>query len=559
MAAYDRNADRLHDLALAITRDRAVAAHVVGDAVVAAAGVGEGWDPRRQLYAAVRAEAFTHLAGTGRLPSEHRVIELPHVSRPPTHGDVAALLWQALAAYGERDQALLTLHLRHRLAHDELAHAMGLSTKACQLLLQEGCHRVRRGLWALLLLLDPTDPRVPADARDGWDGTFSPYVRRRVAGVVPPAPVGTAEDPLVVLQALPLVPAPPALRDTVEQRLNTVGPAAGPSYAVGEDTDDTIPPEAAIPLPAEPPGSMPATQPVSRAADAPTEMLPPLPPEGRDRARNDQGTGSASPAHDRAGAGRPWGRTLLLVGLAVAALGLLVVAAWTAREVLDRREESAAVTTSPVADPDPPPTPVAPGQLTVPAGDVEVTRSDGGAIALGNAGEETLAFSVVDAPDWARIEPDHGTIDGGSTVQVEVVLRDGLVEGDYTGPVVIGTDAAGQDPLAAIVTAAVEEPPVLSQVSFGTRMLAVAGCGRDSTEVAVVARDATGLESVSVILEGPAAGQQRQVLLTPADEVFIGVVGPFDRAGSVVVVVEAVDVRGNTAMADAGEVEVAAC
>lgn len=620
LTTFDRHGDRLYDLAHAITRDHAAAAEVVRDVVAAADGeIGD----RPALYARVRGAAFDSLADRGRLPPEERVIELPELADAPTPADLGAIVWAALGAYSERDQALLTLHLRHGADGEALADAMGVAEGAAAPLLARAQERVREEIGALLALIGVAGPaagRALAEVEQ-WDGTFSPWVRRRVAARL--REEGAAlPDPLPLLQVVPLVPAPPAVREAVATRveaLRGMGAAAsvephphdlddtlppGAQLPLGGEDDPTIPPEHAIPLvvPGEPPAGPVATSPPSP---------PPLPDPTEDAATAATGDLSRGSAPRR--------RVPLALSIALGAAAALVVAAGITRIVVDdpvepepselslvevpeiptpapfpigrtpRPPTSSGV--APAADPTAPAgaagasgapeVPVAlsappddggdgsdgaapaesdPGRLVTPGGAIEVPAS-GTTLPLRNAGAQPLEWRIEALPDWADASPIAGTLAPGAVVELRVALVEGTAEGDHRGSLVVRAD--GQPEASeVVVTASVDRPPEPTAVQFGTRLLFEAGCGLDSTEVAVNVTDESGLDEVVLTVTGPAPNTQTQVVLTPdpaQPDRFIGVVGPFRSAGSADVLVTATDTRGNSASADGGTLTIAPC
>ncbi|MEO2108296.1 MAG: hypothetical protein ABGZ36_21980 [Actinomycetota bacterium] len=641
LQVYDRHADRLYDFVVAVTRDAGAAAELVRDVVVAARAPGHPTEPhelRMWLYATIRSEAFDWLAARGRLSPEDRVVELPHVRQDHTTGDLGAVVWEALAACSERDQALMTLHLRHGLSGADLAGAMGLSEVASNRLLDRALERAHEEIGALLSLLGvgPAWPGL-SQLQEEWDGTYSPWVRRivtaqqhaqAITGAVPMPP--GAPDPLQLLQAVPLAPAPPQLRDAVSTRLEAVDAVAMPSpVADPADLDDTIPPEAAIPFvtrdddPTIPPEqAVPWPAPDDDATIPPEHAVPlaspPVDLEGATTTGPVGPTSSPSDPPAPATVTVPDGdgaatepkrhrRVPLVLSVALGAAIALVVAGILARALFgDEVGEPAALTTESVPEvPDrsnPPaipsttaagtPSPSAEGasgavaaasdgvptvpeavdadpsasapdadrgELLVPA-DPVVVDDDGGTVQLGNGGAAPLEWQITGGPGWATFEPGSGTIGPGSTVQVGISRVGDMPEGDHEG--IVRIETAVGTVREVVVTTAVERPPELQEVQFGTRLLIQQGCGLDSSEVAVTVADESGIDAVVLTVDGPGAGRQSQVDLRPdptSPGQFVGVVGPFDSPGTAAVTVTATDTRGNESMADGGMLTIAPC
>lgn len=622
LQAFDRYGDRLFDFALAITRDTAAAAEIVRDVVVLASAVGPAQvaplgSVRLWLYAQVRGQAFDWLAARGRLTPEARVIALDEVGPERTAGDLGNLAWQALAAYGERDQALVTLHLRHGLEGERLAHAMGLSTVATERLLAASLERVADGITALLVLGDQRcDGEVVEEVRDRWDGTFSPMVRRMASDLAADAGVTPVPDPLGVLQAVPLVPAPMTLREAVVNRLDVVlahTPAEGMAVTDVDELDDTIPPEAGLPPVPAPAGGAATGAGAAHGATIGTDTGPQAPVEDPAEAEPVAAPADAPAAADPADeaapvpVGRRRTRVPTVLSIGVGAAAALLVAAIIATVVLDRPAEEVVlppVATQPVptftqrpsstavaatgvatspdeasepaaspapsasADPQAPPaipsptpgaTPTTAG-LVVPTDQV-VVGSEGSVVVIGNPGDEEARWTIRDAPAWLTTDPPGGLIAPGAGVEVTLTRSEDLAEGDHSGVLVLGVDGQGDGVPIGVVTA-VDHPPVLEEVGVGSRVLTEQGCGLDSTEVAVSASDESAIVRVVLVLTGPGEGDPVEVVLAADDQEpgrWTGVAGPFTAAGTVTMAVRATDARGNIATADAGELGVAPC
>lgn len=608
LQAFDRYGDRLFDFALAITRDTAAAAEIVRDVVVLASAIGPAQvaplgSVRLWLYAQVRGQAFDWLASRGRLTPEARVITLEEVGPERTAGDLGSLAWQALAAYGERDQALVTLHLRHGLEGERLAHAMGLSTAATERLLAASLERVADGITALLVLGDRRcDGEVVKEVRERWDGTFSPMVRRMAPDLAADVGVTPVPDPLGVLQAVPLVPAPMALREAVVSRLDVVlahTPAEGMAVTDVDELDDTIPPEAGLP---------PVSVAAGTAAEGDVDAGPEPGSGPQDPVEAPVTPAVEDPEGDPAPVPTARRRTRVptVLSIGVGAAAALLVAAIIATVVLDRPAEEAAlppVTTQPVptftqrpsstavaastadapdeasepaaspapspsADPQAPPaipsptpgaTPTTAG-LVVPTDQVVVVP-DGSVVVIGNPGAREARWTVRDAPAWLTTDPPGGLIAPGAGVEVTLTRSEDLAEGDHAGVLVLGVDGEDDGVPIGVVTA-VDHPPVLEEVGVGSRLLTEQGCGLDSTEVAVSATDESAIVRVVLVLTGPGQGDPVEVVLAADDQEpgrWTGVAGPFTAPGTVAMAVRATDARGNIATADAGELGVAPC
>ena len=253
-AIYDRYADRLHDFCWSVLRDRDEAADATQDAfLVAAERLGQLRDPERLrpwLYAVARSQALRRVRARSRVAPEEEMTELPDPASGPEQAaersDLRELVWNAAAGLSERDRALLDLHLRHGLEGAELGQAMGVEPGHAYVLLSRLRDQVERSLGALLVArLGRDDCPELAAILSGWDGRFTPLIRKRVARHVDACDVcgerrRTAASPLALLAAVPPMPAPAFLRDRVLERVELLsgsgsGGDAGGSGGEGSD------------------------------------------------------------------------------------------------------------------------------------------------------------------------------------------------------------------------------------------------------------------------------------------------------------------------------------
>jgi len=228
-AIYDRYADRLHDHCHRIVRDRDEAADALHDAFLAAsAHLDQLRDPARLrpwLYSICRHEALRRARQRGRVELTDQVDDMSGVEVDMDRGSRAEelheLVWSAAAGLNERDRALLDLNLRQGLEGQDLADAMGTSLSSSYVMLSRLRDQVERSLGALLIArLGREDCEELDGLLEGWDGRFSPLLRKRVARHVDGCEVcrerrAAAVSPLALLAAAPLVPAPSMLRDRV--------------------------------------------------------------------------------------------------------------------------------------------------------------------------------------------------------------------------------------------------------------------------------------------------------------------------------------------------------
>ena len=234
-AIYDRYADRLHDFCWSVLRDQDEAADAVQDTfVLVAQRLAQLNDPERLrpwLYAVARSVALRQVRARRRVvldevgdmadtdPGPHRAAEQVALRE---------LVWTAAGGLSERDRALLDLHLRQGLEGQELGQAMGVSANHAYVLLTRLRDQVERSLGALLIARLGREDCTELDTLlSGWDGKFSPILRKRVARHVDSCDVCSerrrvAVSPWALLAGVPLLPAPLFLKDRVMSEVQLV-------------------------------------------------------------------------------------------------------------------------------------------------------------------------------------------------------------------------------------------------------------------------------------------------------------------------------------------------
>jgi RNA polymerase sigma factor (sigma-70 family) len=233
---YDRYADRLYDFCYSVLRDRQDAEDAVQDTfVLVAQRLAQLNDPERLrpwLYAVARSVAFRRAKTRKRVVLDAEVSDMVDPTAGPQRAAEQAalrdLVWSAAAGLSDRDRALLDLHLRQGLDGAELGEAMGVSSSHAYVLLTRLRDQVERSLGALLIARMGRKDCVELDELlSGWDGKFSPLMRKRVARHVDSCEVCTDKrramvSPLALLAAVPLVGAPLYLRDKVMDQVELV-------------------------------------------------------------------------------------------------------------------------------------------------------------------------------------------------------------------------------------------------------------------------------------------------------------------------------------------------
>ncbi len=139
--------------------------------------------------------------------------------------ELAELVQQASAGLDSDDRIVLELGVRQGLRADELARVMGVSPGYARKRLERVRARTGRALGALLVASrGARDCAALRDVLAGWDGRYTPLVRKRVACHIDGCGVceanrATMASPMALLAATAVV-APPALRESLVTALS---------------------------------------------------------------------------------------------------------------------------------------------------------------------------------------------------------------------------------------------------------------------------------------------------------------------------------------------------
>ena len=479
-AIYDRYADRLHDFCWSVLRDRDEAADATQDAfLVAAERLGQLRDPERLrpwLYAVARSQAFRRVRARSRVAPEEEMTELPDPASGPEQAaersDLRELVWNAAAGLSERDRALLDLHLRHGLEGAELGQAMGVEPGHAYVLLSRLRDQVERSLGALLVArLGRDDCPDLAAILSGWDGRFTPLIRKRVARHVDACEVcgerrRTAASPLALLAAVPPMPAPAFLRDRVLERVELIG-ASGP----GGDGPGS-----------QGPGS-PRSQARSRRRGAVVALV------------------AALLLAVGVGVGLGWERAPASGSDADGQGGPIVAGAATSVAPTSPPTTAAPSTTtssSTSVTPHHHRGPAAPPSLAVTPARVDLGAAGATAtLTVRNGGDEPLSWTADPSTAWLRVSPSSGRLDGGEQARVTLsATRDGLPEGDADGRVEL---TWGGPARSVVVALRVEHDPEIGDLSAHPAPDLRRPCtGPTTTQVEATVTDESALSSVTL-------------------------------------------------------------
>jgi len=231
-AIYDRYADRLNDFVVRMVRDSDAAADCVHEAFcTAATGLSKLRQPeklRPWLYAVSRSQALRHIQRRKlEQPADDEYLDSASAEAGPDalaeQDDLAQLIREACGGLSDRDREVIELSYRHGLDGPELGKALDVSPATANTLTHRAREMVGRSLGALLVARQTRqDPaRCPdlAAVLDGWDGTMTVLMRKRVARHIESCAECESErrrrvSPAALLGAMPFIPAPKELRDT---------------------------------------------------------------------------------------------------------------------------------------------------------------------------------------------------------------------------------------------------------------------------------------------------------------------------------------------------------
>lgn len=226
-SCYDTYADRLFAFCESMLRDRQAAEDAVHDTfVVLALRVAQLRDPSRLrpwLYAIARSECLRQLRDRKRAVPRDDLPELQDDTVIPgadiEQAELRALVWQAADGLNAGERAALELSLRHGLAGEDLAAALGVPRGTLNKLLQRGREQLERGL-AVLVVSRPGASECPelAELTADWDRKLTVLMRKRISRHIDGC--ATCEESrrrrvnaAFLLQGEPLQMAPVSLRE----------------------------------------------------------------------------------------------------------------------------------------------------------------------------------------------------------------------------------------------------------------------------------------------------------------------------------------------------------
>jgi RNA polymerase sigma factor (sigma-70 family) len=226
---YDRYADRLFAYCITLLHDRDAAADAVHDTLlIARERAAQLRDPDRLrpwLYAIARNECMRMLRARKRdtdLDEAGDVADLnADVDAGVRAGEMRELIWSAAASLNPREREVLELSVRHGLEGQDLADALGVAPNHAHALMSRARAQLELALSALILARTGRDDCAELDRIVGdWNGVLTPLLRKRIGKHIEKCEICGEQrrrrvSAIALLAGLPLLAAPPMLRDRV--------------------------------------------------------------------------------------------------------------------------------------------------------------------------------------------------------------------------------------------------------------------------------------------------------------------------------------------------------
>ena len=271
-AAYAAYGDRIYDYAHWMLRgtDPTAAADVTHDTfLIAVAKVGGLRNPERfrsWLYAIARNECLRVLRAAGRSDPLEYGDGTPHpalaavaegegheMSTELSRGDLRELVRTAAAGLSPKDREVFELGMRHDLQAAEIAKALGVGDNAAHAMLSRVRSQFERALGALTVARHGRDSCPDLDSLlSGWDGSFGPLWRKRIARHVESCATCTQVrsrevSASALLSVVPLLAAPALTGDRLfgSDQLDLVSASTALAERAGPFDEDGFPGTAA--------------------------------------------------------------------------------------------------------------------------------------------------------------------------------------------------------------------------------------------------------------------------------------------------------------------------
>ena len=238
-AAYDDYAPALYGYCRTLLSEAADAAdavlHTYLVAVVKLDGLRDPDRLRPWLYAVARNECFRRLRAHGLSAPPATAVAVtaddPDLTLGPDRAELRDLVVDALAGLDPGDREVIELNLRHVLAGDDLADALGVSRKRAYSLVSRARAQFEGSLGALLVARTSGECEKLEDILAGRDGELAGVLRRRVNRHLDNCDVCNERNrrelsAAMLLSMLPMVAIPASLREQVLRLAGDLSPAA---------------------------------------------------------------------------------------------------------------------------------------------------------------------------------------------------------------------------------------------------------------------------------------------------------------------------------------------
>ncbi|MEY2421035.1 MAG: hypothetical protein QOI95_1102 [Acidimicrobiaceae bacterium] len=515
---YDRYGDRIYDFCRSMLRNDADAADAAQDTfVLASQRLGQLRDPERLrawLYAIARNQAMRTSGKRARVAPVEDLTMIPATGSAVDTGlaadEVRELVWSGAEGLNERDRSILELNVRHGLEGQELADAIGTSSSHAYVLLFRVREQIERSVGALLVARHGrSDCEELGEILRGWDGRFSPLLRKRVVRHVEACETcgerrRTLVSPLAAYGAVPFLAAPAIVREHV------LAPSARPTSGARSIRSGAD----GFPAPSALSARRALVASISAAAVAVVIIALLV-------------SHSSSPRSLQAGSTRLPDGTETPTGSGSSGAPQTTTRGDPASTGSNGSSSSSSNASTASNGPTNP----------TPAGLVLSTRGlDFGSSAtqlpmtILNKGQSALSWSASSSDLWFSVTPTSGTLQPGAQQQVTVALdRAAAPEKSLAGLVTV---TAGGDHATVTLAALVDRPPVISGEAARSNSLAAADCASPSlperTDVDVSVSDGSGIPSVQLHWSSPGDGNgSAQMAPNDSGNDYVGSLGPF--------------------------------
>ena len=493
--------------------------------------------------------------------------------------ELAELVRAAAAGLDERDQLVMELSLRQDLAGADLAAAIGVTTSQAHVLVHRMRDRLSRSLGAITVARMGRDDCDELGAMlEGWDGTFSVLIRKRVARHVERCEVcdetRSRFSAAALFGAAPVLAAPADLRDAVLTAASRgMAPRHGPHFdgdgfprpprsaRVADLARSRLAVAAALIL------AVAAVVGTATFLDAGSERAETLataaaPVSTPDQTTAPSGTGPASSSPSSSSSASPPGSgptsasgSSTSAGPDSSSTTAPTASTATASTASTSSTSSPSSSSTTSASSTTGGTTVAPGDVVLSSTVVDLGESDPtGSLVLSNPGGEAIDWiltgGTVSPFTWAS---RSGTLaPGGSSRLVVSIDRTALAEGTLASSFSVSGSPSGPAPVQ--VRARVERPPQVT-ITRGPRSLSCPSNTRDLVLADVT--DESPIASVELRWTGPGS-PGRTAMISSGPTSWEGMLAPGPVDGTWTYTVVATDSRGNTA-SDSGSVLVSGC